>query len=216
MRWRSRFRPSRRRARSQKGRFHFLNKPTEQTHFVLAFHGLPRSHPKRYQLAALNVILGGNMSSRLFEEVREQRGLAYEIRSNLSFFADTGALLVSAGVEPKKAPLAVRVIMRELARLKTKRVSEAELRRAKDYFHGQLLLGLEDTLDNILWFGERVLYGGSVPDLHEIEREIEQVTAEELQDLSKRLFREEDVHLALIGAMDGSRQKKIEGEALFR
>ena len=98
--------------------FRFIDKKTEQTHFVIGFHGLPRDHKDRYRLGILNVILGGNMSSRLFEEVREQRGLAYEIKSGLSFFHDTGSLTISAGVEPQKASLAVRVIMRELNRLK--------------------------------------------------------------------------------------------------
>ena len=105
-------------SRDKSARFKILDKKTEQTHLVLGFHGLRRNDPFRYQLGLLNIILGGNMSSRLFEEVREQRGLAYEIKSGLSFFEDTGSVTISAGVEPKKAPLAIRIIMRELSKIK--------------------------------------------------------------------------------------------------
>ncbi|MBI4394945.1 MAG: insulinase family protein, partial [Candidatus Omnitrophica bacterium] len=187
---------------SARDRFRFLEKKTEQTHFALGFHGLSRKDPNRYKLAILNIILGANMSSRLFEEVREKRGLAYEIKSSLSFFEDTGSVTVSAGVEPKKSSLAVRVIMRELDRLKRTYVSKSELRRAKDYYLGQLLLGLEDTLDHALWFGERVLYGEDFPDIDEIKRQIEAVDQVDLQNLAKMFFKTPNVHLALIGPID--------------
>ncbi len=193
----------------KKSHYHFINKKTEQTHFVIGFHSLPRNHKDRYQLGILNVILGGNMSSRLFEQVREQRGLAYEIKSGLSFFHDTGSVAISAGVEPKKAPLAVKVIMKELTRMKRSFVSKSELRRAKDYFLGQLLLGLEDTLDNALWYGERILYGGELPNIQEIQTEVEKVTEEDIQNLAKRFFKSTDIHLALIGPTDPSYESKI-------
>ncbi len=195
-------------------RFSFINKKTEQTHFVVGFHGFSRNHPDRYKLAILNVILGANMSSRLFEEVREQRGLAYEIKSGLNFFNDTGCIVISAGVEPKKAPLAIRVIMRELGRLKRQPVSKNELRRAKDYFLGQLLLGLEDTLDHALWYGERILYGGEVPNVTEIRREVERVTERDLLDISRRIFNTEKIHLSLIGPIDSKFEAKAKSECM--
>lgn len=197
-----------------KSRFRFLDKKTEQTHFVVGFHGLSRKHADRYQLAVLNVILGANMSSRLFEQVREQRGLAYEIKSGLSFFEDTGSISISAGVEPKKTSLAVRVIMRELSRLKRSPVSKNELRRAKDYFMGQLMLGLEDTLDHALWFGERVLYGGGILEPAEIERMIECVSQTDVQNLAKRFFRTADVHLSLIGPVDAKFERQVKAECI--
>lgn len=211
----STFKPVHIEGTSKESRIRFLEKKTEQTHFVLGFHGLSRSDPARYQLAVLHIILGGNMSSRLFEEVREQRGLAYEIRSSTSFFEDAGAVLVSAGVEPKKAPFAIRVIMRELNRLKHKPVSEEELKRAKDYFLGQLLLGLEDTLDNILWYGERVLYGDPLPSVEEIKRGVDEVTARDLQELAKRIFQDQHIHLSLIGPLDGKYERKIRAETML-
>lgn len=198
-----------------KNHFHFLEKKTEQTHFVIGFPGLSRRDPARYQLALLNVILGANMSSRLFEEVREKRGLAYEIKSGLSFFEDTGAVTVSAGVEPEKAHRAASVIVGEFERLKQKPAPEAELRRAKDYFLGQLLLGLEDTLDHILWFGERVLYGGEIPSVGQIRAEIEKVTSQEIKELAKKIFIAKKLRLALIGPLAAGTESKMKKACVF-
>lgn len=197
---------------AKRTRFRFIDKKTEQTHFVIGFHGLPRNHEDRFKLGLLNVILGGNMSSRLFEQVREQRGLAYEIKSGLSFHHDSGSVTISAGVEPKKASLAVKVIMRELSKFKRLRVSKNELRCAKDYYFGQFLMGLEDTLDNALWFGERVLYGGQLPEIQEVKEEVEKVTEEDIQNLAKRLFQSKDLRLALIGPTDSGYESKITSE----
>lgn len=208
----SKFVPVKRTLKSRNDRHKFLNKKTEQTHFVIAFHGLSRNHADRYKLGIMNVILGGNMSSRLFEQVREQRGLAYEIKSGLGFFHDSGSISISAGVEPKKAPLAVKIIMKELGRLKRSYVSKNELRRAKDYYLGQFLLGLEDTLDNALWYGERILYGGDLPDVSRIRSEIEKVTEEDIQNISRKFFKNSDTHLALIGPTDTKYESQINAE----
>ena len=208
----SKFIPARSSSNAKRSRMRFLDKKTEQTHFVIGFHGLSRNHPDRYALAVLNVVLGANMSSRLFEEVREKRGLAYEIKSGLSFLNDTGAISISAGVEPKKAPFAVQVIMRELSRLKRKPVTANELRRAKDYFLGQLTLSLEDTLEHALWYGERVLYGGELPNVSEIRRKVEEVTEQNIQSLSKKFFKTEEIHLSLIGPLDSKSEVKIKSK----
>ncbi len=210
----SKFQPVKISSNQKHERFRFLDKKTEQTHFVIGFHGFSRTHPDRYKLAVFNVILGANMSSRLFEEVREQRGLAYEIKSGVNFFSDTGSIVISAGVEPKKAPLAIHVIMHELGRLKRHLVSKNELRRAKDYFLGQLLLGLEDTLDHALWYGERILYGGEVPDIAEIRREVEQVTEKDLFHLAKQVFQTREIHLSLIGPVDSKLEARIQSECV--
>lgn len=193
-------------------RFRFVGKKTEQTHFVIGFHGLSRNDPARYQLALLNVILGANMSSRLFEEVRERRGLAYEIKSGISFLNDTGCVTVSAGVETEKTPLAVRVILKELGKLKRSLVSEGELKRAKDYFLGQLKLGLEDTLDQTLWPGERVLYGGPVPSFKEMEKEISSVSSPDLRKLSQKVFKASGIHFSLIGPLKEKFEQKVTKE----
>ena len=178
-------------------------------HFVIGFHTLSKSHPDRYKLAVLNIVLGANMSSRLFEEVREKRGLAYEIRSGIGFFEDTGSVSISAGVEPKKAALAVTVIMKELKKLKKTLVSANELRRAKDYFIGQFHLGLEDTLDHMLWIGDRMLYRDDLPDMEKIKQRVEEVTSDDIRELSKKIFHTHGLNFTLIGSYESQFEKQI-------
>jgi predicted Zn-dependent peptidase len=187
----------------------FLEKKTEQCHWVLGLHGLEKNHPDRYKLGLLHVILGANMSSRLFNEVREKRGLAYSIHSSISSFMDTGSFTVSAGVATPKAAEALRISLRELKKIAKKGVSKDELRRAKDYFLGQLLLMLEDTLDHMVWAGEKFLYFGKCPDRTEIRREVEKVSLEDIKEIAERIFVSEHLNLALIGPVKPKEQNKI-------
>lgn len=196
-------------SQQRKPRTFFLEKPTEQTHFVIGMHGFSHRHPDRYKLGVLNVLLGGNMSSRLFEEVRERRGLAYEIKSGLSFYEDTGSVLISAGVDTKKVSKTIRVILHELAKLCRKPVKTDELRRAKDYFMNQLTMTMEDTLDHMLWSCERAVYDAELPDPKKIKEAVESVTADEVQDLSRRLFRTAHLNLTLIGPVPARVQNQI-------
>ena len=192
-----------------KPRTHFYEKTTEQTHLVIGLHALPRMHPDRYKLGLLHILLGANMSSRLFEEVREKRGLAYEIKSGISGYQDAGAFTVSAGVETKKTVRAVAVIMRELAKVRKSFVKAGELRRAKDYFMSQVSLGVEDTLDHLLWAGEKALCSGELPDRDEIRRQIETTTMEDLQRVAQGIFRTGNLNLSLIGPVPGKMQREI-------
>ena len=193
----------------KKPRFHFIEKGTEQTHLVIGFHGCSRRDPRRYALGLLNIILGANMSSRLFEEVRERRGLAYEIKSGVGHYQDTGSITISAGVENRKAALAIKVVLQELGKLARKPVPAEELRRAKDYFIGQFLMGLEDTLDHLLWVGEKALYGEEVPDREEITRQIERVKVEDIQKVAREIFDTAHLNLTLIGPLKEKEQEKI-------
>lgn len=186
-----------------------LEKATEQTHLVIGFHGLSRFHPDRYKLGLLNVMLGANMSSRLFEEVREKRGLAYEIRSSCGFYQDAGYFAVSAGVETRKAPKAIAVILKELDKIAKQGVKEDELSRAKDYFLSQLCMSLEDTLDHLLWVGERVIDGGQLPDRQKIRSSIQSVTVDEIRTVAQKIFVASKMNLALIGPVDAKAQKQI-------
>jgi len=190
-------------------RVHYLEKTTEQTHFVIGLHGLPRTHPDRYKLGLLHVMLGANMSSRLFEEVREKRGLAYEIKSSISGYQDAGSFLVSAGVETKKTVRAVSVIMKELSKIRKSFVKPGELRRAKDYFMSQVSLGVEDTLDHLLWAGEKALCSGELPDKAKIRQEIESTTFEDIQRVAQGIFRTAHLNLSLIGPVPEKMQREI-------
>jgi predicted Zn-dependent peptidase len=198
--------------RQSKPRTLFLDKKTEQTHLVVGMHGISRFSPDRYKLGMLNVILGANMSSRLFEEVREKRGLAYEIRSGLSYYHDTGSFSVSAGVETSKAPMTIKVILRELGKISKSLVTEDELRRAKDYFMSQLYMAMEDTLDHLLWVGERVLDRGELPDKKKIREGIEAVTRQDILEMAKRIFVTSHLNLALIGPVQSKVQNQIKKE----
>jgi predicted Zn-dependent peptidase len=188
---------------------HFYEKKTEQTHLVIGLHALPRMHPDRYKLGLLHVMLGANMSSRLFEEVREKRGLAYEIKSGISGYQDAGAFTVSAGVETQKTVRAVAVIMRELAKVRKTPVKAGELRRAKDYFMSQVSLGVEDTLDHLLWAGEKALCSGELPDKSEIRQKIESVTVEDIRQVAQKIFRTGNLNLSLIGPVPEKMQREI-------
>ena len=208
----SQFRPAR--TVQAKPRFLFVEKETEQTHLVIGFHGFSKRDPRRYALNLLNIVLGANMSSRLFEEVRERRGLAYEIKSGVGYYQDTGSVTISAGVENRKVPTAIQVALQELGKLARKPVPEEELRRAKDYFLGQFLMGLEDTLDHLLWVGEKILYLEKVPDREQIKKEIEKVRAEDIQKVARQVFRTARINLSLIGPLKEKEQEKIKRNAL--
>ena len=192
-----------------KPRTHYYEKATEQTHLVIGLHALSRMHPDRYKLGLLHVMLGANMSSRLFEEVREKRGLAYEIKSGISGYQDAGSFTVSAGVETKKTVRAVAVILKELAKVRQSFVKPGELRRAKDYFMSQVSLGVEDTLDHLLWAGEKALCSGELPDKAEIRREIETTTPEDIQRVAQGIFRTGNLNLSLIGPVPETMQCEI-------
>ncbi len=196
-------------SRQSRPRTHFYEKKTEQTHLVVGLHALPRVHPDRYKLGLLHVILGANMSSRLFEEVREKRGLAYEIKTNIAAYQDTGAFTISAGVETGKTGRAVTVILKELAKVRKALVNPGELRRAKDYFMSQVYMGVEDTLDHLLWAGEKFLCSGELPDKEEIRQQVEAVTLEDIRSVARQLFRTQNLNFALIGPVPSQMQKNI-------
>ncbi len=187
----------------------YLEKKTEQTHFVLGFHSLPHSHPDRYKQTLLHVILGANMSSRLFDEVREKRGLAYEIKSGISGFYDTGAFTISVGVETSKVSKTVEVIMQELKKISSKVVAPEELRRAKEYYKSQVSLSVEDTLDHLFRAVEKTFRDDGMLDIKDTCEKIEKVTAEEILAVAKKIFRTNNINLALIGPVDSDYQKKI-------
>jgi predicted Zn-dependent peptidase len=177
---------------------------------VIGLHAIPRTHPDRYKLGLLHIMLGANMSSRLFEEVREKRGLAYEIKSGIAAYHDAGAFTVSAGVETGKTARAVSVILKELSKVKEKLVKPDELRRAKDYFMSQISLGVEDTLDHLLWAGEKLLCADELPDKEGMRKKIESVTPDDIREMAGKIFRTNGLNLALIGPVDGKMKKEIE------
>ena len=181
-----------------------FNKDTEQTHLALGFHSFHRDHPLRHALGMLHVALGANMSSRLFNEVREKRGLAYEIGTQVKRFHDTGAFIVHAGIDNSKVTEAVSVILRELKKISEKQISVDEFRRAKEFYIGQLVLALEDTLDQMLWVGESTVALNRTYTLEEIIRQVKRLTREDICSVAQQLFKEENLNLAIIGPLKDS------------
>lgn len=181
-------------------------KETEQTHLALGFHGFSRNHPLRQTLALLHIILGANMSSRLFNEIREKRGLAYEIGTHVKHFQDTGVFMVHAGIDNRKINEAVRLILKELEKVKKIPVTVDEFKRAKEFYLGQLMLALEDTLDHMLWIGESTASLDKAYSLAEIIQEVQKIKREDLREVAQNLFKEKHLNLALIGPLKGSEQ----------
>jgi len=174
-------------------------KDTEQTHLALGFHGFMRGHPLRHALGLLHIVLGANMSSRLFNELREKRGLAYEIGTQVKRFHDTGSFLVHAGIDNHKVVEAIGLILKELAKIKSELVTLSEFRRAKDFYLGQLVLALEDTLDHMLWIGEPTACLNKAYTLKEIIKEVAATRREDILEVANLIFKENNTNLALIG-----------------
>jgi len=171
---------------------------TEQVQLCLALPGLPLLHPKRFALDLLNVILGEGMSSRLFTQIRDKLGLAYSINSYVDHFLDTGSLIISAGVESKNLPVAIRAILEELAKLKEP-VPEAELEKAREFSKGRLLLRMEDTRNVAGWMGGQELLTKRILSVDEVVSILEAITAEELRELAQELLVGERLRLAVVG-----------------
>lgn len=174
------------------------NRDTEQSQMCLALPGLSITHPERFKLDLLNVILGEGMSSRLFTEIRDKLGLAYSIQSYIEHLLDTGAIIISAGVDSKNLRVAIRAILEELARLK-EATPESELTKAKELSKGRLLLRLEDSRSVASWMGGQEILTGRILSVDEVISIIDNITAEELQRLAEEIFVGEQVRLAVVG-----------------
>jgi predicted Zn-dependent peptidase len=183
-----------------------FTKDVEQTQLALGLRACSRHDPHRYALRLLNVILGENMSSRLFQVVREDHGLAYSIHSGVTHFDDTGALVVSAGVETGTLQKSLRLIRRELQRLTEAAPSRAEFHRARDYVIGQLELSLESTENHMMWTGEQILAFDRVRPLAEVKELIARVRPPDLRAAARETFRPERTNLALVSPLKTTRQ----------
>lgn len=177
------------------------SKKTEQTYLCVGAPAVARAHPLRFALELLHVLLGANMSSRLFREVREKRGLAYEIGTAIKRLQDTGAFVVSAGCDTGKATQTIKTIFAELSRVRHGLVSKAELRRAKDYYAGQLMMGLEDPMDHMLWMGEQVITVNRVAQPESLLEHLERVTAADIRQVARGLFLTNRMRVAVIGPL---------------
>ena len=178
-----------------------FTKKTEQTQIALGIRTCSRQDERRYALRLLNVILGENMSSRLFQVVREDHGLAYSIYSTPSFFGDAGDLVISAGLDTDNLTKTLQLILRELRRIREAAPSAAELRHARDYVIGQIDLSLESTDNQMNWLGEQLLGYGRIFRPGEVKRRLREVTAGEIRAVARDFFRPERLNLALVSPL---------------
>jgi predicted Zn-dependent peptidase len=174
----------------------------EQTHLCFGTRGLPQNHEDRYTLYVLNSILGGNMSSRLFQEIREKRGLAYSVYSSHSSYRDTGLFTVSVGTSPHLAPRVVKLVENQIDRIRTRRPTGREVSRARDHLKGTLILSLESNGNRMMSLAKQEIYYGRQFGVDETLRGIETVTPRAVQDLAARLFRPEESAWAAVGPAD--------------
>ena len=174
-------------------------KSLEQVQFCLAVPGLPTAHPDRYILFLLNSVLGGGMSSRLFQSVREQRGLAYSIYSETSPFRDTGSLAVYAGCAAENAREVLTLTLAELTRLKHEPVAEDELRRVKEQLKTNMVLGLESSGARMNSLARQQMFYGRFFTTDEITAEVDRVTAADITRLAHDLLQPQGLTLTLLG-----------------
>ncbi len=181
-----------------------VTRRVEQAQVALGIRTCSRHDPRRYALRLLNAILGENMSSRLFQAVREDRGLAYNIYSTPSFYADAGDLVISMGLDSENLGRALRLVLREMRRLAEEPVSASELRRARDYAIGQINLGLESTETQMNWAGEQLLGYGRMLSPEKVKERLAAVTQAEIRAAARDFFVAERLHLAVVSPLKES------------
>jgi predicted Zn-dependent peptidase len=177
-------------------------KSLEQVHICLGTKGVPATDPRRYSSSVLNVILGGNMSSRLFQEIRERRGLAYAVCSFLSLYSDAGMSGVYVGADRANIGEVLDIIIKEMKQIKGQPVDSAELKNAKEYLKGGLYLGAESTENQMTRLAYNEIHFGRHVPLKEVEDKISKVTAEDIMELAQEMFQNESVSLTLLGPVD--------------
>lgn len=185
----------------EKPEVYIKKKQTEQVHIALGVRTVPIDHSDRYALSLLSAILGGGMSSRLFHEVREKRGLAYYVRSSSEHYSDCGSLVSMAGVDPKRVEEAVAVMLEEYHKISNikHQISNKELEKAKAFLKGHLVLELEDSRAVAGFFGSQELLEKRIDTPDEVIAKLKKVTLDEVQDVARKYFIEKNLNMAAIG-----------------
>ena len=195
-----------------KGGIWTRKKGIEQIHFCLGTMGLPQRHENRYAFYALNAIMGSSMSSRLFQEVREKRGLVYTIYSYISSFTDVGLLNIYAGTSKEALPKVLELVIREIRKIKRDGISRREMIRVKNQMKGNLMLGLESTSNRMSRLARDEIYLNRYFSPEEIIDEIEKITPSQIRDLTDGLFKTQYLSLAVLGPVN----KEMIPEKLMR
>jgi predicted Zn-dependent peptidase len=165
-------------------------KDVQQTQLALGYRTFGISDPRKYAATLLDGVLGRGMMSRLFQELREKKGISYDISSRMQFFSDSGMFTVTAGLDPAKAQIALKTIYREIDRLKTRRVTAAELKRTKEFLVGNFRLSHEKVTSKLFFYGQTMLSFGRIVEPQEQVDGIQAVAADELQSVAREIFDE--------------------------
>jgi predicted Zn-dependent peptidase len=176
-----------------------LEKDLEQVHLCMGLKSLPQNHGLRYEAHVMNTILGGGMSSRLFQEVREKKGLAYSIYSYMASHSDTGSLAVYAGTSQERLAEVIEIILREFKRLKNRPVGRIDLVSAKEQLKGNILLSLESSDNRMSKLAKNEIYFGRYQSLQELMEGFDRVSVKSLQELSQQIFDDRNITLVLLG-----------------
>ncbi len=181
--------------------FHLENKKTEQAHFILGWPGLDRFSKDRYALSLLNIVLGASMSSRLFTEVREKRGLAYYVRSEVDSYHDTGLFGAAVGADPKRVEEALEVTIQEFTKLAAgeEPLTAGELSRAKEYAAGKMALSYENPLMLAQYYGMKQLLMGEIETMDEVLEKLRAVSLDDIEQVVKKIIQPGQLRLSLIG-----------------
>jgi predicted Zn-dependent peptidase len=186
-------------------RIRLVTRETEQAHLCLGMPALPYATDRRYVQSTIEAILSSGMSSRLFQEIREKRGLVYSVYGYFRPYADVGQGVMYAGTDLGRVEETVEALVGELRKLRDEPVPEEELRRTKELRKGRLLMGFEDSRSVAGWIGSQEATYGEIKTPEEVMAKIEAVTAEQVQALARELFRPERLNLALIGPYEDTR-----------
>lgn len=178
-----------------------VERPTQQAHLIMGWPSLKRGHSRRHALSLLSTIVGGSMSSRLFTEVREKRGLCYYVHSDVEYYRETGFFGASAGVETKRVQEAIQVIKEEFLGVakQTKKITQEELDRAKEHIAGKTLLSFEDSRSVAQFFGMKQLLLDKIETPEEVIQAIKSVSLAEVHDLAEKLINPDQLRLGVIG-----------------
>jgi predicted Zn-dependent peptidase len=179
-----------------------VSKPLEQVQVVLGFPGVSDAAPERYALYLLNDVIGGSMSSRLFQEIRERQALVYSVHSGSQSYRDTGVLYMYAGTDAPNFGKVLKAFMKEVRALKKDGVTDEELRRAKDHLKGSLMLSLESTSSRMNRLAKQELRFGSFLSVNDMLAAIDRVPQEEVEALIHRVLDEEQLSLLTLGPLD--------------
>lgn len=186
-------------------RVRLVNKMTEQANFCLGLPGISYNDADRRPLQVLNSVLGSGMASRLFQEIREERGLAYSVYSYTAEFNDAGKWVIYGGVETGKVEDAITACLHELRKLRDEGITEDELQRVKEQVKGGMLIGLEDTWSVASRNGSHILRYDSVIPVEQVVAEIEAVTQEDVLRVAQRLIKPDALYLTVIGPYESER-----------